>query len=175
MKQESLKVSGTVSRRSYRSIGKYMPSVRYKVCFIAVVVLLDLGLIAGAIALRDVIWLLLPLSLSLAAVAFYRWNLKNVVNRVIASTPAIREGQSFDLDISLDEDAIRVHNRMTELDTALSYELFGSYAVTEDVLALFVKTGTYLLIPASNLSKEKQAEVLALLKRHCPHLRQRRF
>lgn len=170
-----MKVSGTIDRRSYLSIGKYMLSTGYNIAFIAVMAVLVLGLISLPILLKDLVWLLIPLMLALGGVSFYRWNRKNVINRVIASTPGIREGKSFDLDISLDEDAVRVHNRATGLDTALSYELFSSYVQTDQVLALFVKTGTYLLIPTITLPEAQKTEVLSQLRAHCPRLRQRRL
>lgn len=175
MESTSIKICGTISRRSYESIGKYMLSFKFIVLFVAVVVLLDAALLLIAWLFKDWAWMILALTLSLSALAFFRWNRKNVVASAIASTPGIREGKSFDLDISFDDDAIRVHNRATELDTALSYELFYSYVETEDCLALFVKTGTFLLVPTTNTNNETKKQILALLKNKCSTMFKRKI
>lgn len=173
MKQNTPKVSGTIDQQSYLSIGRYMLSPLFKLAFIAVIALIDLAFIVLVLFQRDLVWLTFPLILSLGGIAFYRWNSKNVMKRVLASIPGIREGKRFDLDLSFDEDAIRVHNRATKLDTALAYELFGSYAETDTCIALFVKTGTYLLIPTGNCKPEEKVAMLELLKSRCSTLRKR--
>ena len=175
MRNTMLKISGTINKGSYLSLEKYILSARYKIIYWCVVLLLDAAFLFLTFCQHDLVWLIFPVLLTLGAFAFFRWNRRNVVNRVIASTPGIREGKSFDLDLSFDEDAVRVHNRATGLDTALSYELFSSYADTKDVIALFVKTGTYLLIPGSNLDQETRKAVINLMSGKCKGLHERKF
>ena len=170
-----MKLNGTISIDSYLSISKFFLSPIYKLLFMGAVILLDIGFVVLGIVQRDLTWILWIALTSLIGRYLYKQNKKNIINRTIGSIQGIRDRKTFDLDLSFDDDAIRVHNRMTGLDTALSYELFGSMAETDNCIALFVKTGTYLLVPKSNMNAEQHDGVMAILREKCPRLRTRKW
>ena len=169
-----MKVTGTINADSYVSMEKYMMPTWLRLLFLALLVAGDGALIALTILQKDLTWLLWLAAWTALCWFLYKWIRRNILNNVLVRIPGIKEGKGFDLELSFDEDALRVHNRSTNVDTAMAWEVFGSMAETKECLALFTKTGTYLLVPKNNLPEEKKQQLTELLKKYCPGLRKRR-
>lgn len=171
---EGLLITGTIDQESYKSMGKYMITLRTKVIFFGIMAAV-IALCAGLGIYNHDLTCLLPIGLVLFfGVRIYRSLCQRIIATVISRMPEIRDGKQFDLEITFAEEAVHVYNRNTDKSTAFDYSIFNSYAETDSCVALFVKTGTYLLVPRSNMKPEQQEEMLRIMQEKCPRLRRRK-
>jgi len=171
----TFKVSGTIDLNSYISISRFLLSPGYKIAWWIVTAVINSGFIALVLIQLDLDWLLWVALVTAVSVWLYRKNLKVILGRVLGSLKDLRDGEKYKFYIDFEPDAVRIHNRTTQSDTALAYEVFSAYADTPKVIIFFVKTGTYLLVPKDKLTESDKQALLSLMKERCSGLHKRRF
>lgn len=168
-----LVINGTVNRKVYYSLKRYIMDPKFKIGLLVLTVGYDLWLIYQAVAEQNWANFIIMAVFTAAMILFYRRNQTVLVQKAINSQPEIRDGDGLLITLSFGRQQVRMENHALKRERNLPYKDFVSIAETDAVIALFVRNGNYLMIPKDMMDDDKHEQVMAIIHEKCPNLRKR--